>query len=31
MFFEAAIAHWLTNGSKPNGMVVRLQGFDKAT
>jgi 2-oxoisovalerate dehydrogenase E1 component len=29
MFFEAAIAHWLSNGEQPNGMMVRLQGFDK--
>ena len=29
MFFEAVIANWLSNGKQPNGMVVRLQGFDK--
>eukprot|EP01052_Picozoa_sp_SAG31_P031815 SAG31_NODE_3414_length_4302_cov_20.546239_6_plen_94_part_00 len=29
MFFEAVIAHWLTAGNQPNGMVIRLQGFDK--
>ena len=28
-FFEACVAHWLSNGRQPNGMVVRLQGFDK--
>lgn len=29
MFTEAIISNWLTNGRQPNGMVVRLQGFDK--
>ena len=29
MFTEAVISNWLTNGRQPNGMVVRLQGFDK--
>ena len=29
VFFEACVAHWLSNGARPNGMVVRLQGFDK--
>ena len=29
MFYEAGILHWLTNGRQPNGMVVRLQGFDR--
>jgi pyruvate/2-oxoglutarate/acetoin dehydrogenase E1 component len=29
MFHEAIMAHWLSNGRQPNGMVVRLQGFDK--
>lgn len=29
MFFEAAMAHWLSNGKQPNGMVLRLQGFDR--
>lgn len=29
MFYEAIIANWLSNGKQPNGMVVRLQGFDK--
>ena len=29
MFFEAAVMNWLSNGASPNGMVIRLQGFDK--
>lgn len=29
MFYEAVLANWLSNGQQPNGMVVRLQGFDK--
>jgi 2-oxoisovalerate dehydrogenase E1 component len=29
MFYEAVIAHWLSNGSHPNGMIIRLQGFDR--
>ena len=29
MFNEAVISNWLTNGRQPNGIVVRLQGFDK--
>ncbi|MDP2434318.1 MAG: thiamine pyrophosphate-dependent enzyme [archaeon] len=29
MFFEAAIMRWLTGGSHPTGMVIRLQGFDR--
>ncbi len=29
MFFEAIISNWLSNGKQPNGMVIRLQGFDK--
>ena len=29
MFYEAVIANWLSNGTKPNGMVIRLQGFDR--
>ena len=28
-FHEAATMHWLTNGGRPNGLVLRLQGFDK--
>lgn len=31
MFFEAAISFWLSSGQQPNGMVVRLQGFDRGT
>jgi hypothetical protein len=29
MFGEAAVSNWLTNGRHPNGMIIRLQGFDK--
>ena len=30
LFYEIAIQHWLTNGKgKGNGMVIRLQGFDR--
>jgi len=29
IFFEAAISNWLTNGQQPNGMIIRLQGFDR--
>ena len=29
MFYEAAITNWLSNGKQPNGMFIRLQGFDK--
>jgi 2-oxoisovalerate dehydrogenase E1 component len=29
IFFEAAISNWLSAGKCPNGMLVRLQGFDK--
>jgi hypothetical protein len=29
MFYEIALTHWLTNGRQKNGMVIRLQGFDK--
>lgn len=28
-FEEAAIAHWLSNGQSLNGMLIRLQGFDR--
>ncbi|KAL9190817.1 hypothetical protein ACHAXT_000523 [Thalassiosira profunda] len=28
MFYELAISNWLTNQQCPNGMVVRIQGFD---
>lgn len=29
IFFEACSLYWLTNGRQPNGMVIRLQGFDR--
>lgn len=29
MFYEIAIAGWLSNNKRPNGMIVRLQGFDR--
>lgn len=29
MFYEAIITNWLSNGTQPNGMIVRIQGFDK--
>jgi len=29
MFFEAIISNWLSNHKQPNGMIIRLQGFDK--
>mmetsp|Transcript_1141 Transcript_1141/g.2241 ORF Transcript_1141/g.2241 Transcript_1141/m.2241 type:complete len:816 (-) Transcript_1141:200-2647(-) len=29
MFYEIAISNWLTNKQCPNGMVVRVQGFDR--
>lgn len=28
-FQESIITHWLSNGTQPNGMIYRLQGFDK--
>jgi len=28
-FYELAISNWLTNGQRPNGMIVRVQGFDR--
>lgn len=28
-FEEAAIAHWLSAGRSLNGMLIRLQGFDR--
>jgi len=28
-FYELAISNWLTNGQRPNGMIVRIQGFDR--
>jgi pyruvate/2-oxoglutarate/acetoin dehydrogenase E1 component/TPP-dependent pyruvate/acetoin dehydrogenase alpha subunit len=29
MFYEIAIMNWLSAGQRPNGMVIRLQGFDR--
>jgi len=29
MFEESAISHWLSNGQITNGMIIRLQGFDR--
>jgi len=29
MFYEIAISNWLTNKQCPNGMIVRVQGFDR--
>ena len=29
IFNEAVMTYWLTNGREKNGMVVRLQGFDR--
>eukprot|EP00941_MAST-03F_sp_MAST-3F-sp1_P001865 g1865.t1 len=29
IFAESCIANWLSNGRQPNGMLIRLQGFDK--
>ena len=29
MFYELAISNWLTNKQCPNGMIVRIQGFDR--
>ena len=28
-FYELAISNWLTKGQRPNGMIVRMQGFDR--
>ena len=28
-FFELAFANWMSAGKQPNGMVIRLQGFDR--
>ena len=30
-FYELAISNWLTNKQRPNGMIIRVQGFDKGT
>jgi pyruvate/2-oxoglutarate/acetoin dehydrogenase E1 component len=29
MFYEAIVRHWLSGGTTSNGMVIRLQGFDR--
>eukprot|EP00053_Salpingoeca_punica_P011422 m.101829 g.101829 ORF g.101829 m.101829 type:complete len:783 (-) comp15670_c0_seq2:1623-3971(-) len=29
MFYEACLMNWLSNGKQGNGMIVRLQGFDR--
>jgi hypothetical protein len=29
MFYELAISNWLSNAQRPNGMIIRIQGFDK--
>jgi 2-oxoisovalerate dehydrogenase E1 component len=29
MFYEIAKTYWLSAGKRPNGMVIRLQGFDR--
>lgn len=29
MYYEAIITHWLTNGKQKDGLLIRLQGFDK--
>lgn len=29
MFYEIAIMNWLSAGQQPNGMIIRLQGFDR--
>ena len=29
VFYEAVLMNWLSNGQQPNGMLIRLQGFDK--
>jgi len=29
MFYELAMSNWLTNKQRPNGMVIRIQGFDR--
>jgi len=31
MFFEACVGTWLSGGTRGDGMVVRLQGFDRGT
>ena len=29
MFYEIGITNWLSAGQQPNGMIIRLQGFDR--
>lgn len=29
IFYELALSNWLTNGQCPNGMIIRVQGFDR--
>jgi TPP-dependent pyruvate/acetoin dehydrogenase alpha subunit len=29
MFYEISVMNWLSAGQRPNGMVIRLQGFDR--
>ena len=29
MFYELSLSNWLTNGQCPNGMIIRVQGFDR--
>ena len=29
MFYELANSNWLSNAQRPNGMIIRIQGFDK--
>lgn len=31
IFYELALSNWLTNGQCPNGMIVRVQGFDRGS
>jgi 2-oxoisovalerate dehydrogenase E1 component len=31
IFTEACLLYWLSAGKQPNGMVIRLQGFDRGT
>jgi len=31
MFYELATSNWLTNMQCPNGMIIRIQGFDKGS
>lgn len=31
MFYELSLSNWLTNGQCPNGMIIRVQGFDRGS